>query len=96
MMTELQRYPPGCPYVIQMYEWFEFQDGYILVLQCLPKPWVQLSWFIEENRSRINERLIRDLFRQLVCAAKYCYDRRVFHQNMKPNNIMVNPETMDL
>lgn len=33
---------------------------------------------------------------QAVLAAKHCLDRGVFHRSIKPDNMLVNTETMEL
>ncbi|XP_055027455.2 uncharacterized protein [Misgurnus anguillicaudatus] len=96
MMLELQRHPPLCSRMIHMHEWFEFPDGYIVVYEMLSHPWMRLDKFLEKHHDRISERMIRDLFRQLVLATKYCWEHRVYHLFSYQENIMVNIKTMKL
>nr|XP_055028393.1 uncharacterized protein LOC129417603 isoform X1 [Misgurnus anguillicaudatus] len=49
MMLELQRHPPLCSRMIRMHEWFEFPDGYIVVYEMLPHPWMRLDKFFEKT-----------------------------------------------
>ncbi|XP_073725260.1 serine/threonine-protein kinase pim-2-like [Misgurnus anguillicaudatus] len=96
MMLELQRHPPLCSRVIRMHEWFEFPDGYIVVYEMLSHPWMRLDKFLEKQNDLISERMIRDLFRQLVLATKYCWEHRVYRLFSFLENIMVNTKTMKL
>lgn len=87
--------PPLNPNIVYMWEWFEESKEYILILE-YPHPCKSLRLFLKNNRPRLNESQARDLMFQAVHAAKHCLDRGVFHCSIKPDNILVNTETMEL
>ncbi|XP_073690598.1 uncharacterized protein [Garra rufa] len=88
------RRPPVCPYVIEMYEWF---DGLLicsLVLE-FPQPCVTLREFICDS-DRLTEAISRGFMRQLVAAVQHCINRGVFHNDVHADNVLVNTNTLEL
>ncbi|RXN09755.1 cytochrome b5 reductase 4 [Labeo rohita] len=88
------REPPRSPYIVQMYEWFEQHYRYILIME-YPHPCETLL-SLTMRKGYLEEAVARGLMRQAVLAAKHCLDRGVFHCDIKPDNILVNTETMQL
>ncbi|XP_026140962.1 serine/threonine-protein kinase pim-2-like [Carassius auratus] len=89
------REPPQSPNIVQMYEWFEQHHRYILILE-YPHPCETLLSFTLSNGGYLEETVARGLMHQAVLAAKHCLDRRVFHRDIKSDNILVNTETLQL
>ncbi|TRY62435.1 hypothetical protein DNTS_013976, partial [Danionella cerebrum] len=87
MMVKLCR-SPVCPYVIQMYEWFDGGDTLSMVME-YPHPCMSLKEFIDiENGLTAN--ITRLILRQLVNAVLHCISRGVFHNDINLRNILVN------
>ncbi|XP_056105720.1 serine/threonine-protein kinase pim-3-like [Rhinichthys klamathensis goyatoka] len=84
--------PPISPYIVHMLDWFEEEDEYILILE-YPQPCKDLQRFVVRNALRMNESQARDLMYQAVLGAKHCFDRGVFHRDIKLNNFLINTTT---
>ncbi|KAI7804434.1 uncharacterized protein LOC130560121 [Triplophysa rosa] len=96
IMLQLQHSPPPCPHVINMLDWFEFPDGYVVVLERLSEPWVKLETFIQENGGQLSERVAQAIMRQLLQTFDYFIHVGVQHCDVWTNNIMINRETLDI
>ncbi|CAM4682623.1 unnamed protein product [Leuciscus chuanchicus] len=68
------------------------EDEYILILE-YPQPCKDLQRLVVSNVLRMNESVARDLMYQAVLGAKHCFDRGVFHRDMKLNNFLINTTT---
>ncbi|XP_067302960.1 serine/threonine-protein kinase pim-1-like [Pseudorasbora parva] len=84
--------PPVSPYIVHMLDWFEEKDRYILILEH-PQPCKDLQRFVISNILRMNESMASDLIYQAVLGAKHCFDRGVFHRDIKLNNFLINTTT---
>ncbi|KAI7814287.1 putative serine/threonine-protein kinase ste20-like [Triplophysa rosa] len=96
IMLQLQHSPPPSPHVINMLDWFEFPDGYVVVLERLSEPWVKLETFIQENGGQLSERVVQAIMRQLLQTFDYFIRVAVQHCDVCTNNIMINRETLDM
>ncbi|XP_058235306.1 serine/threonine-protein kinase pim-2-like [Hemibagrus wyckioides] len=85
--------PPSCENMVELLEWFETSDIYILVLE-RPVPCMDLYRFCKLNNRRLSESVAREVMRQVVQAAHHCCLRGVLHRDIKPNNILINPDTL--
>ncbi|KAI2645967.1 Serine/threonine-protein kinase pim-2 [Labeo rohita] len=88
------RRPPVCPYVIEMYEWFDRPLIISLVLE-FPQPCVTLREFIRDSHG-LTEPIARGFMRQLVAGVQHCIDRGVFHNDVHADNVLVNTNTLEL
>ncbi|KAK2903437.1 hypothetical protein Q8A67_008150 [Cirrhinus molitorella] len=87
--------PPKSPHIVEMIEWFDEPDRYVIVME-YPHPCETLLAFRMRHRSRLDESMARCLMRQAVLAAKHCIERGVLHNDIKTDNILVNTETLQL
>ncbi|KAM9466702.1 serine/threonine-protein kinase pim-1-like [Clarias gariepinus] len=88
--------PPRCENVVQLLEWFETSRSFILVLE-LPNPCMDLHRFCKQNNlRRLAEPVAQKVIRQVVQAAQHCHVRGVFHRDIKPGNILINPDTLEV
>lgn len=88
------RRPPVCPYIIEMYEWFDRPLVFSLVLE-FPQPCVTLREFIMDS-SGLSEAVARGFMRQLVLAVQHCINHGVFHNDVHADNVLVNTDTLEL
>uniref|UniRef100_A0A9J8CLL1 non-specific serine/threonine protein kinase n=1 Tax=Cyprinus carpio carpio TaxID=630221 RepID=A0A9J8CLL1_CYPCA len=93
LMLMLRR-PPVCPYIIEMYEWFDQPLVFSLVLE-FPQPCVSLREFITDS-SGLSEAVARGFMRQLVLAVQHCINHGVFHNDVHADNVLVNTDTLEL
>lgn len=86
---------PRSQHILQMYQWFDEPEVYILILE-YPHPCMNLLEFILHNGGHLEEALARGLMFQAVLAVKHCVDRGVYHNDIKLDNILVNTKTLQL
>lgn len=72
-----------------MLDWFEEENQYILILE-YPQPCKDLLKFVVSNGLRMNESQARELMYQAVLGTKHCFDRGIFHRDIKLNNFLIN------
>ncbi|RXN06505.1 serine threonine- kinase pim-2-like protein [Labeo rohita] len=87
--------PPKSPNIVEMIEWFEEPDRYVIVME-YPHPCETLLAFCVRHGCRLDESVARGLMRQAVLAAKHCIERGVLHNDIKSDNMLVNTETLQL
>uniref|UniRef100_A0A672UJW2 non-specific serine/threonine protein kinase n=1 Tax=Strigops habroptila TaxID=2489341 RepID=A0A672UJW2_STRHB len=78
----------GCSAIIQLLDWFELPDCFLLVLE-RPDPSQDLSGFIKEWKV-LPEDLARGIFMQLLVAVRHCHGYGVLHRDIEPKNIILN------
>ncbi|XP_048067021.1 serine/threonine-protein kinase pim-3-like [Megalobrama amblycephala] len=86
---------PRVPQIINLLDWYEKPEGYILVLE-RPTPCTDLQNFLMRHGGKINESKARVVMRQVVTAARICGERGVFHSDIKLENLLINQNTMQV
>ncbi|KAK3563341.1 hypothetical protein QTP86_021822 [Hemibagrus guttatus] len=87
--------PPHCQYVLQLLEWFEMSNGLLLVLE-RPIPCMDVYELCLSQQGILDELLAKIIMLQVVEAARYCQSRKVFHRDIKAENILFNRDTLDI
>ncbi|XP_066063284.1 serine/threonine-protein kinase pim-1-like, partial [Chamaea fasciata] len=90
----LDRLSSGCGGIIQLLEWLELPNGFLLVLEH-PERCQDLSGFLAERRF-LPEEEARGLFRQVLEAVRHCTSCGVLHRDIKPENILLDLATGQL
>ena len=108
-VTDWQKEPGGCAIpmeialltgcvgicgVIQMYDWYERPDGYLIVME-RPSPCQDLFDYISCN-GPLNETIAKNFFRQVVDTVIACNEVGVLHRDIKDENLVVNLKTGQL
>ena len=79
------------PNVIKLYDFFEYAQAYVMVLE-RPLYHKDLFDYITEKR-RLNEDDARSIFLQVVEAVMYCESKGIFHRDIKDENILLDTRT---
>ncbi|XP_051750219.1 uncharacterized protein LOC127512899 [Ctenopharyngodon idella] len=87
---------PRVPEIIQLLDWKDEADCYIMVLE-RPMPCQSVDDFLQSYRGPMDEEdLARVIMRQAVLAAQTCCQRGVFHRDIKMENLLINPDTLQV
>ncbi|XP_052393899.1 serine/threonine-protein kinase pim-3-like [Carassius gibelio] len=86
---------PRVQEVIQLLDWRVEPDRYILVLE-RPMHFEELNWFLLQRIVTIEEDVARVIMHQAIFAARTCCLRGVFHREIKLENLLINPDTLQV
>ncbi|NWH33188.1 PIM1 kinase, partial [Chloropsis hardwickii] len=90
----MEKVGSGCPSIIQLLDWFELPDSFVLVLE-RPERSQDLFQILLEQEI-LSEEAARWLFRQVLEAMWHCTACGVLHRDIKPENLLVDPESGNL
>ncbi|RXN09349.1 serine threonine- kinase pim-1-like protein [Labeo rohita] len=94
-LTVMANQGPRCHHIIELLDWQDNPDHYIMVLE-RPSPCMDMHDFFEHHGDLFTEALVRHFMRQAIDAAVVCCSRGVFHRDIKMSNLLVNTETMEV
>ncbi|KAF7707894.1 hypothetical protein HF521_016951 [Silurus meridionalis] len=84
---------PYCLNILRILEWYEQPKCYYIVLE-RPEPCENLHQFCSRYGSCLPETVTRLVMVQLIDALKHCKSRGILHRDVKPENIMVQTNTL--
>ncbi|KAF4071666.1 hypothetical protein AMELA_G00275900 [Ameiurus melas] len=87
--------PPRCSNVVELLEWFNMDDQYVMVLE-RPSPCMDLCTFTKLQGDCLPEAQARDVMLQVIRAAHHCCDRGVLHRDIKEENLLINTDTLEV
>jgi len=82
------------PNVIKMVAHQETSSYYYEFLEYLEKPTMTLTDLLKLSGSHLTVSITTAIFSQLVSAISYLHARGFGHRDLKPDNIMVHPQTL--
>ncbi|XP_037390196.1 serine/threonine-protein kinase pim-1-like [Pygocentrus nattereri] len=94
-LLQIRSQTPICKTVIQLIEWFDELDRYILVLE-RPDPCKSLDSFLQDCGGYVTEDMVQNLMWQSVMAAFQCRRQGVLHWEIKPENLLINQDTLEV
>ncbi|NXW55358.1 PIM3 kinase, partial [Eurystomus gularis] len=84
----------GCPYIIQLLDWFELPDSFVVVMERPGASQDLLQLLLQQKF--LCEEMARWLFRQVLEAVRHCTACGVLHRDIKPENLLVDTESGQL
>ncbi|XP_039512224.1 uncharacterized protein LOC120467787 [Pimephales promelas] len=86
---------PRVPQIIQLLDWDEEPNRYIMVLE-FPTPCESLIEYLDRHDYYIDENVAKVIMLLAAVAAQTCCQRGVLHRDIKLENLLINPETLDV
>ncbi|XP_042582807.1 serine/threonine-protein kinase pim-2-like [Cyprinus carpio] len=93
-LTLMANMGPSVPHIIKLLDWQDDPDYYVMVLE-RPMPSMNLFSFVKLQQ-RLEEGIARHLMWQVIHAANICCERGIFHRDIKSENLLVNPDTLEV
>ncbi|XP_052393900.1 serine/threonine-protein kinase pim-3-like [Carassius gibelio] len=86
---------PRVQEIIQLLDWQVEPDHYFMVLE-RPMPCQSLYEYLKCYEDTIEEDVARVIMHQAIFAARTCCLRGVFHRDIKLENLLINPDTLQV
>ncbi|XP_039545736.1 serine/threonine-protein kinase pim-3-like [Pimephales promelas] len=81
--------------VIELLDWQDQADRYIMVLERPPNCMDGFDFWAQQDYM-FNEETARTIMKQVTMAAQMCCAKGVFHSDIKLENLLINPETLEV
>ncbi|KAG8008473.1 Serine/threonine-protein kinase pim-1 [Nibea albiflora] len=78
----------GSSVAVSLLDWYDLGQELILVME-RPVPSTDLLKYVQGNGGSIEEKVAKIIVKQLVDAAKELEDKRIFHRDIKVENILI-------
>ncbi|XP_039511089.1 calcium-dependent protein kinase 25-like isoform X2 [Pimephales promelas] len=86
---------PKVKEIIELLDWQDQPDGYIMVLE-RPPHCEDVFHFWYDRKRKLCEETARTIMAQATRAAQTCCDRGVFHSDIKLQNLLINKKTLEV
>nr|XP_001339551.3 titin homolog [Danio rerio]XP_021336970.1 titin homolog [Danio rerio] len=86
---------PKVKEIIELLDWKVEADRYFMVLE-QPIPCMSLHEFLLDCEGIIPENKLRTIMYQTTVAAQTCCQRGVLHRDIKLENLLINPDTLEV
>ncbi|XP_056301564.1 serine/threonine-protein kinase pim-3-like [Danio aesculapii] len=86
---------PKVDELVQLLDWKVEDNRYFMVLE-RPIPFVSLGEFLRGHRGNIEEDVLQKIMFHTTIAADTCITRGVLHRDIKPDNLLMNPQTNEV
>ncbi|KAI2662554.1 Serine/threonine-protein kinase pim-1 [Labeo rohita] len=86
---------PAVPEIVELLDWNVEPDHYVLVLE-RPMSFEELNWFVLRQITSIEEDVAQVIMQQAVFAAQTCCRRGVLYRDIKMENLLINPDTLEV
>ncbi|XP_036439778.1 serine/threonine-protein kinase pim-2-like [Colossoma macropomum] len=92
-LMQIMSQPPVCKNIVQLIEWFDEPQRYILILE-RPDPCMDLESLLKNLGNCMDEDVARAVMVQAVKAVSQCSKRGVLHRDVKGENLLINTDTL--
>ncbi|XP_016375610.1 serine/threonine-protein kinase pim-2-like [Sinocyclocheilus rhinocerous] len=93
-LTLMANKGPSVSQIIKLLDWQDDPDHYVMVLE-RAMPSMSMFNFVK-LRQRLDEKMARHVMWQVIHATNICCERGVFHRDIKLENLLVNPDTLEV
>ncbi|GAA6099293.1 probable serine/threonine-protein kinase MARK-A isoform X3 [Tachysurus ichikawai] len=84
-----------CSNIVELLEWFDMGSQFVMILE-RPSPCMDLMEFQKLQKGFLSESQARDIMVQVIQAARHCCDHGVFHCDISAENLIINPDTLEV
>jgi len=88
ILKELQH-----PNIVRLHDVIHTEKKLTLVFEYLD---LDLKKFLDTEPEPLSPQTIKTLLFQLLAGVSFCHDRRVLHRDLKPQNLLINKESLEL
>ncbi|KAL4639888.1 hypothetical protein GN956_G12036 [Arapaima gigas] len=86
---------PASPHIVQLIEWFDLSTEFAIVLE-RPQPCQDMLDFITDRGQNLTEEEAQKVMLQVLEALRTCQDHGVLHRDLKPDNLLIQPNTLQV
>lgn len=81
------------PNVVSLHEHLDDTDGskFITILEHIPGS--DCTQLLKNHQGPLDESVAASIISQVLCALSYCHAKNVIHRDVKPDNIMLTPDS---
>lgn len=80
--------------IVELFEWYECTDCFLVVMS-RQTPVMDLFDLVSQQK-RVEETLSRLIFWQVISAIDHCHRTQVLHRDVKLENVLINPCTLQV